>query len=432
MRLLGAGAAATQAPTSRGGGAGASGRVGVLLLNLGGPDTLADVQPFLYRLFADPDILRLPRPLAGLQPNLASVVSTLRAPKSRAAYESIGGGSPLLQETDAQARALTAALRAQGCEAKTYVGMRYSQPFQEDAMAEIKRDGVEQLVIVPLYPQFSISTSGSSLRLLEEIMKGDAVLAGLQHTVIPSWYQRRGYVCAMANAIERSLQGMGSGEGVRQETEIFFSAHGVPLSYVEEAGDPYKEEMEECVELIMQELRGRGILNHHTLAYQSRVGPVEWLKPYTDDAITRLGRQGQRSLLTVPISFVSENIETLEEIDIEYRELAEKAGIEDWGRVPTLSTDATFIEDLARAVMESLPYTNVLTEDAASLVPRGSINELLDTYDGERLPLPAPEGGLTWGWTKGAETLNGRIAMLTVTIFIAVELLTGRSLFSFF
>jgi len=187
--------------------------VGVLLLNLGGPDTLADVQPFLYRLFADPDILRLPRPLAGLQPNLASVVSTLRAPKSRAAYESIGGGSPLLQETDAQARALTAALRAQGCEAKTYVGMRYSQPFQEDAMAEIKRDGVEQLVIVPLYPQFSISTSGSSLRLLEEIMKGDAVLAGLQHTVIPSWYQRRGYVCAMANAIERSLQGMGSGKG---------------------------------------------------------------------------------------------------------------------------------------------------------------------------------------------------------------------------
>merc|ERR1719327_780060 len=202
---------------------------------------------------------------------------------------------------------------------------------------------------------------------------------------------------------------MGSGEGVRQETEIFFSAHGVPLSYVEEAGDPYKEEMEECVELIMQELRGRGILNHHTLAYQSRVGPVEWLKPYTDDAITRLGRQGQRSLLTVPISFVSENIETLEEIDIEYREVAEKACIEDW----------------ARAVMESLPYTNVLTEDAASLVPRGSINELLDTYDGERLPLPAPEGGLTWGWTKGAETLNGRIAMLTVTIFIAVELLTG-------
>ena len=200
---------------------------------------------------------------------------------------------------------------------------------------------------------------------------------------------------------------------------------------MEEAGDPYKEEMEECVELIMQELRGRGILNHHTLAYQSRVGPVEWLKPYTDDAITRLGRQGQRSLLTVPISFVSENIETLEEIDIEYREVAEEAGIENWGRVPTLSTDPTFIEDLARAVMESLPYTNVLSEDAASLVPPGSINELLETYDGERLPLPAPEGGLSWGWTKGAETLNGRIAMLTVTIFIFVELLTGRSVFSF-
>ena len=216
------------------------------------------------------------------------------------------------------------------------------------------------------------------------------------------------------------------------ETEIFFSAHGVPVSYVEEAGDPYKEEMEECVELIMRELRERGILNHHTLAYQSRVGPVEWLKPYTDEAITRLGRQGQRSLLTVPISFVSENIETLEEIDIEYREVAEEAGIENWGRVPTLSSDPAFIEDLAQAVLESLPYTDVLSGEAAQgLVPPGSVNDLLDTYDAERLPLPAPEGGLSWGWTKGAETLNGRIAMLTVTILLAVELLTGRSVFSF-
>jgi ferrochelatase len=176
-------------------------RVGILLLNLGGPETLDDVKPFLYNLFADPDIIRLPPAAQFLQPLLASLISTIRAPKSAEGYQAIGGGSPLRRITDEQAQALAAALEAKGQPASVYVGMRYWHPYTEEALELIKRDGVTRLVILPLYPQFSISTSGSSLRLLESLFKSDTSLKSLRHTVIPSWYQRRGYVNAMADLI---------------------------------------------------------------------------------------------------------------------------------------------------------------------------------------------------------------------------------------
>ena len=330
--------------------------VGVLLLNLGGPETLDDVQPFLYNLFADPDIIRLPGALQFLQSPLAALLSNSRAPKSREAYESIGGGSPLRRITDEQANALQSALVAKGLKnAKCYVGMRYWKPFTEEAVEQIKADGVTKLVVLPLYPQFSISTSGSSLRLLEQIFGEDEYLAtGMSHTVIPSWYERPGYVQAMADLIKAELNRPDGQFDSPDEPIVFFSAHGVPVSYVETAGDPYKEEMEECVALIMARLKEMGVANEHVLAYQSRVGPVEWLKPYTDDVIRELGEKKTKAMVAVPISFVSEHIETLEEIDMEYRELAEESGVEQWGRVPALDTNPVFIDDLANAVVESL------------------------------------------------------------------------------
>ena len=199
--------------------------------------------------------------------------------------------------------------------------MRYWSPFTEDAVAAIKADRITRLVVLPLYPQFSISTSGSSLRLLEALFREDPYLSSMKHTVIPSWYQRRGYVTAMADLIQAELARAfpPPAPGCDGGATIFFSAHGVPSSYVTDAGDPYKEEMEECVALIVAELRARGVQNPYTLAYQSRVGPVEWLKPYTDATIRELGAQRTQALLAVPISFVSEHIETLEEIDCEYR-----------------------------------------------------------------------------------------------------------------
>lgn len=400
-------------------------KVGVLLLNLGGPETLEDVKPFLYNLFADPDIIRLPKPVGFLQPVIAQLISSLRAPKSSEAYASIGGGSPLRKITDDQAGALADALRAAGLDANVYVGMRYWHPYTEEALEQVKKDGVGRLVILPLYPQFSISTSGSSLRLLESLFKEDAALARLQHTVIPSWYQRPGYVCAMTDLIEGELRKFNSPEQV----EVFFSAHGVPTSYVTQAGDPYKEEMEECVALIMTELTRRGWKNHHTLAYQSRVGPVEWLQPYTDDSIRQLGQSGVKSLLAVPISFVSEHIETLEEIDMEYRELAEESGIKNWGRVPALNTNEVFINDLADAVLEALPYVGRLVRATpGSLVPQGDVEMLLEAYDRERRALPSPVTVWQWGWTKSSETWNGRLAMLSIIFILAFELSTGKSI----
>jgi ferrochelatase len=411
-------------------------RIGVLLLNLGGPDSLDDVQPFLYNLFADPDIIRLPSSVQFLQPAIAQLISTVRAPKSREGYEAIGGGSPLRRITEEQAEALREALQRKGVDAHTYVAMRYWFPFTEEAISAVKRDGITRLVVLPLYPQFSVSTSGSSLRLLEKLLKSDPVLTRMRHVVIPSWYQRPGYVRAMADLIEEQLRGSSSPfpRELGEEVDIFFSAHGVPLSYIEE-GDPYREEMEECVELVMAELRRRGVRNPHTLAYQSRVGPVEWLRPYTDDSIRQLARDGVRGLLAVPISFVSEHIETLEEIDCEYRELAESVGIEHWGRVPALNTNEVFIDDLADAVVEALPYVSSLQRSSSSmtslssgdaLVPLGEVDALLETYDRDRKVLPPPMLMWKWGWTKSAETWNGRIAMLALVLILLLEATTGQ------
>ncbi|XP_065849105.1 ferrochelatase-2, chloroplastic [Euphorbia lathyris] len=345
-------------------------RVGVLLLNLGGPETLNDVQPFLFNLFADPDIIRLPRLFQFLQRPLAQLISTLRAPKSKEGYASIGGGSPLRKITDDQAQAIRMALEAKGMAANIYVGMRYWYPFTEEAIHQIRSDRITRLVVLPLYPQFSISTTGSSLRVLDNIFREDAYLSRLPVSIIQSWYQREGYIKSMADLIGKELLQFTKPE----EVMVFFSAHGVPVSYVEDAGDPYKDQMEECINLIMQELKARGFDNDHTLAYQSRVGPVQWLKPYTDEVLVELGKKGVKSLLAVPVSFVSEHIETLEEIDMEYKELALESGIENWRRVPALGLTSSFISDLADAVMEALPSAKAIsnaesTEEEADYDP---------------------------------------------------------------
>ncbi|MGK7878164.1 MAG: ferrochelatase [Xenococcaceae cyanobacterium] len=377
------------------------GRVGVLLLNLGGPDELDDVRPFLFNLFSDPEIIRLPFPW--LQKPLAWMISTLRAKKSQENYLQIGGGSPLRKITEAQSQALEEHLSSIGQDAQVYIGMRYWHPFTEEAIARIKRDRIETLVILPLYPQFSISTSGSSFRLLEEMWKEDPALEQIEYTIIPSWYNNPGYLQAMADLIAQELEQFSAPDQVH----IFFSAHGVPQSYVEEAGDPYQQEIEDCTRLIMKTLNQP---NEHTLAYQSRVGPVEWLKPYTDDALKELGGQGVKNLLVVPISFVSEHIETLQEIDIEYREVAQEAGIENFQRVPALNTHPLFIDSLANLVTESLEAT-----------PR-TFSEV--THPKENMKM-YPQERWQWGMTTAAEVWNGRLAMVGF-IALLLELISGH------
>ena len=327
-------------------------RLGVLLCNLGGPERTEDVEGFLYNLFADPDIIRLPSLLGLLQKPLASILSKRRAPRSKAAYESIGGGSPIVRWTNAQASAIEATLSARVLEGiKCYVAMRYWAPYTSDAIAEMQADGINAAVILPLYPQFSISTSGSSLRALqEELAKEPRFAANLSHTVVPSWHDRPGYIAAVARLCAEEVRSLPA-DILEEGATVLYSAHGVPQSYIA-AGDPYQRHIQECTALITDKTRellsspgpdGSPALDgskvKFELSYQSRVGPVEWLRPYTDDTIQELGAAGTNSLVVVPISFVSEHIETLEEIDIEYRELAEKSGIEHWRRVPALNTD---------------------------------------------------------------------------------------------
>ncbi len=328
------------------------GNIGVLLLNLGGPEKLEDVYLFLFNLFSDPDLIRLPLPF--LQKPIASLIAATRSPFSQENYRAIGGGSPLRKITEAQAQALQNTLQEKGIKVKTYVGMRYWYPFAKDAITQIKQDGITKLVILPLYPQFSISTTGSSLKELDQLWAADRDLQSIERITIRSWYDRPGYIRAMAELIDGELAKVPEPDA----SHIFFSAHGVPVKYVEKYNDPYQIEVENSVDLIMQCLRREfQRYNAHTLAYQSRVGPVEWLKPYTEDAITQLARRGIDRLVVVPISFVSEHIETLQEIDIEYRQLAEERGIHHFHRVPALNTHPTFINDLAELVLESLCLT---------------------------------------------------------------------------
>ncbi|MFB2976081.1 ferrochelatase [Microseira sp. BLCC-F43] len=376
-------------------------RTGVLLLNLGGPDQLDDVRPFLFNLFSDPEIIRLPFPW--LQKPLAWLISTSRAKKSQENYRSIGGGSPLRRITEEQAQALQESLEQKGQEAGIYIGMRYWHPFTEEAIAKIKRDRIDRLVILPLYPQFSISTSGSSFRLLEKIWQEDPYLRPVNYTVIRSWYEQPGYLQAMAQLIATELDQFENPDNVH----IFFSAHGVPVSYVEEAGDPYQKEIEACTSLIMETLNRP---NPYTLAYQSRVGPVEWLKPYTEEAIVELGKDGVKDMVVVPISFVSEHIETLEEIDIEYREVAEESGIHNFRRVPALNTHPVFIDALADLVVDALNSPKV---------------ELSQVTQMKKKVKMYPQENWEWGLTPSAEVWNGRVAMIFL-IALVIELLTGH------
>jgi ferrochelatase len=420
-------------------------KVGVLLLNLGGPEKTEDVEGFLYNLFADPDIIRLPKPLSPLQKTIALIISKRRAPKSIAAYESIGGGSPILKYSNEQADLVKQSLSTRyGVDVETYIGMRYWYPFTEEALEEIRKDGVNALVIVPLYPQFSISTSGSSLRVLqEEFARNSDVWGGTKtpftHTVVPSWYDRPGYTKAMADIIQKELDSFTQEEiDAQLQTNpigkhILFSAHGVPQSYIA-AGDPYQEQIRQCVQKISELLPSEeeGVKVH--LSYQSRVGPIEWLRPYTDDVLPELGQDGVKNLVVVPISFVSEHIETLEEIDIEYRELAEENGICNWRRAQALNTDMTFIDDMADMIVEALSQPSLSVTEACVANNVG----LVDLDDAEELS-SAGVGGVGYSdeltsqmRLKADERFYGRMAIIAVIGSIFIEMLSGKNVSNLF
>ena len=314
-------------------------KVGVVLFQLGGPDSREAVEPFLYNLFCDPDIIDFPLAFLGRKP-LARFISRRRGPAVAEKYAEIGGSSPIRLLTDRQAQALESALRPY-VEPFITVAMRYWHPFTEEAVREVRSWPIDELVLLPLYPQYSRATTGSSLKEWRRRYSDSRVPVH----IIEQFYDHPMYRDAVVEKIN-----IGLGQFDRpEEVHLIFSAHGVPISYIE-AGDPYQQQIEATVKLVRE--RGAWV-NPWTLCYQSKVGPQKWLEPSLDGTIERLAAEKCPSVLVIPIAFVTEHIETLHEINIEAREKAEHLGVREFGMMPALNDSPRFIAALADLVVRA-------------------------------------------------------------------------------
>ena len=322
-------------------------RVAVVLFNLGGPDDQAAVKPFLFNLFNDPAIIGLP---GLLRTPLARLISSRREATAQANYRLMGGGSPLLPETRAQAEALQAVLsdRLAGDQARVFIAMRYWNPMTADTAAQVAAFAPDEIVLLPLYPQYSTTTTQSSLKLWNETYVGPGV-----SRAVCCYPQADGWIAAQARGVAEALDQAGD-----RPVRVLFSAHGIPETLVSAKGDPYQEQVETTVAAVVAAVEAeRGPIDH-AVCYQSRVGPLKWLGPSTPEAIGQAGRDG-RGVVVVPIAFVSEHVETLVELDIEYAELAHAEGVTPYLRAPAVGARPPFIQALAQAVVDALDRTGV-------------------------------------------------------------------------
>jgi len=317
-------------------------KISVVLFQLGGPDSSAAVEPFLYNLFCDPDIIDFFGAWFARRP-LARWIARKRAGVVRAHYDAIGGHSPIRMLTERQARALEAAL-APHCDARCVIAMRYWNPLTAEAVAEVNASGAEELVLLPLYPQYSFATSSSSLKEWKRLYNPNGNV--LRAHVIEKFFDHPLYIQSIAENIALTLTHFDAPD----RANIVFSAHGLPLSLIER-GDPYAKHVEETVRLVMQHGAWK---NAHTLCYQSKVGRRKWLTPSLTETIENLARSGEKRLLVVPIAFVTEHIETLHEINIEAREEAHKLGVEQFEMMPAVGDSPTFISALADLVLKAI------------------------------------------------------------------------------
>ena len=324
----------------------ATGGTGIVMLNLGGPQTLADVKPFLQRLFADRELLKLP-----MQRVLGELIATRRAPRVEKLYAAIGGGSPIRMWTEAQGRGMCARLDVLSPETaphRFYIAFRYTAPFSDDAVRAMVRDGITRAVAFTQYPQWSCSTTGSSINELQRAL----VRTGLEHqfdwSLIDRWHLHDGFIDSMAQVTRDALQRVPVAE--RDDALILFSAHSLPLSVIDR-GDAYPAEVAASVAAVMQRL---DLPNPHQLSFQSDVGPVRWLGPSTEVVLRQLGARRQRAVIVVPIAFTSDHIETLSELDIEYAHVARSAGVTHFIRADALNVAPHFLDALADIVSSHL------------------------------------------------------------------------------
>ena len=309
-------------------------KTAVVIYNLGGPDSLNAVYPFLKNLFSDPQILRMPAPLRWV---LARLIAWRRSPVARSIYAEIGGRSPILPETLKQASALQDSL---GEPYKVFVSMRYWHPFADTVARDVVNWKPERVVLLPLYPQFSSTTTASFMHVWRKAAN-DADL-NVPTRQICCWPEAAGFVDAICRTVDSSIDKLTNNTSYR----ILFSAHGLPKRIVD-AGDPYPQQVQRTALAILRKLTNSAA--DYTVCYQSRVGPMKWLQPYTIDEIKRAGADG-KAVIVVPIAFVSEHSETLVELDVEYSKLAREAGVSEYVRTPAVSADPSFIGSLAEIV----------------------------------------------------------------------------------
>jgi ferrochelatase len=315
-------------------------RVGVVLFQLGGPDSLAAVEPFLFNLFCDPDIIDFPFSRIGRRP-LAKLISSTRAKKAAQHYAAIGGGSPIRQFTERQATALEERLMRAGVDARCVVAMRYWHPFTAEAIAQLEEARVDHIVLLPLYPQYSSTTTGSSLNEWRRRWTG-----AVPTSCVEAFYRSPIYIAALVDRINEALDRFSNSDAAH----LVFSAHSVPVSVIEK-GDPYQRQIEETMQLVMEQ---GGWRNPHRLCYQSKVGASRWLQPSLHTTLRELAAEKARDVCVIPISFVSDHVETLGEIDHCAREEAGLLGIERFRMTEGLNSSPKFIEALAHEVLASI------------------------------------------------------------------------------
>jgi ferrochelatase len=321
-------------------------RTGIVMMNLGGPATLGDVEPFLLELFADREIIQLP-----FQRWLGPFIARRRTPKVRGLYAAIGGGSPILRYTEAQGRGMVARLdRLSPATAphRFYVAFRYTHPTSDDALRLMHSDGIERAVAFTQYPQFSCSTTGSSLNELWRASSRTGLRDAFEWSLIDRWPVHPAFIEAMTETVRAGLEEFEPAD--RAKVLILFSAHSLPLDVIDR-GDSYPQEVGASVQRVVESL---AVPNPYLLAYQSDVGPVRWLGPSTAQVLRRLGARGQKHVLVIPIAFTSDHIETLSELDREYGEVAHEAGITHYKRAPALNDRPRFLDALAEIVRDHL------------------------------------------------------------------------------
>ncbi len=318
----------------------------VILFNLGGPDKLESVEPFLFNLFNDPAIITIP---SIIRYPLAKFISKRRAPIAKNIYKEIGNKSPILQLTQDQAKSLENNLSEKG-DYKCFVVMRCWHPRASEIIKKVKQYDPEEVILLPLYPQYSASTSGSSIKEWNDLCKKENY--NVKTKTICCYPTENNFIISHANLIKKTIKNLKD-----KNFKILFSAHGLPENKIKK-GDPYQWQVEQTVEAIMSNLVDENL--DFIISYQSRVGPLKWIGPSTDEIIIKYSKE-KKGIVIVPVAFVSEHSETLVELDIEYKKLAEKNGCSFYKRVPALGVEESFIEGLADLVLKKETRNNFVS-----------------------------------------------------------------------